>query len=377
MSTRSSASTSRRRSPDARRLTARDLNRATLARQLLLERSSLTPLAAIEQLAGMQAQVPRPPFLGLWTRLRTFARDDLTSLIASKQVVRATMMRATIHLVSTADYVRLRPALQTTLVALAGNLLRDRIAGVDLAPVIRTMKRLLPATFDEVRAGLAEAFPDHDTRALAYGLRCKLPLVLVPNDSRWSYAGNADFADAEKFLATRIAASAAADDLVLRYLAAFGPATVKDAARWSAMRDLVPVFERLRPQLVTFTDDRGRELFDLPDAPRPGPDVAAPVRLIPDYDNLGLAYDDRSRLVDDAHRGALCSKNGIIYPTFLVDGRVAGLWSLERTKTRATLTLRPFGKLPKPARTALIEEAERLLRFVEDDAPAFSVAVAA
>ena len=325
----------------------------------------------------MQAQVPRPPFVGLWTRLERFARTDLAHLIETKQVVRATMMRATIHLVTAADYVRFRPALHTTLIALAGNLLGTRIAGVDLRPVIRTMKRLLPATFDEVRAGLADAFPQHDTRALAYGLRCKLPLVLVPNRARWSYPGNADFADAETFLGTKIRETAAADELVLRYLAAFGPASVKDAARWSAMRDLVPVFERLRPQLVTFTDERGRELFDLPDAPRPGPDVVAPVRLIPDYDNLGLAYDDRSRLVDDAHRPALCSKNGIIHPTFLVDGRVAGLWSIERTKTHATLTLSPFGKLTRPVRTALTEEAERLLRFVEDDAPAIRVAVAA
>lgn len=377
MSTRSSASTWPRKKPESapRTLTPRDLNRALLARQLLLERSTLGPLQVIERLAGMQAQVPRPPFLGLWTRLAAFERADLHALLTSKQAVRATMMRGTIHLVSTADFRVWRPALQPALTSIWGSLLKDRVDGIDLAKLTAFARSKLPSNFATLRTELVKKFPKHDDRALGFSVRIHLPLVMVPTATKWSFPGNADFACAKTYLGRGVE-TGSLTDLVRRYLAAFGPASIRDAMCWSGIRKtdlLAPTFEALRPELVTFRDDRGRELFDLPDAPRPSADVPAPVRLIPEYDNLVLGHDDRSRIIDDAHRSALVTKNLVVPATFLVDGRVAGTWTSERTKKRATLTLAPFGKLAKPTKAVLEAEADALLRWTEDDATEFAI----
>jgi len=366
VSTRSSVSTSRRSKPD--RLTQRDLNRATLTRQLLLARSKLSPSAAIEQLAGLQAQVPRPPYLGLWTRLATFDRADLHTLIHDRAVVRATMMRGTIHLVTARDYLALRLALQPMLSA--G--LRRRVNNLDLDELTQLARKLLPATFRTVREGMTARFPNHHDRALGYAVQMHLPLVRVPTDTRWSYSGNALFAAADEWLGAAPAASGP-EALVLRYLAAFGPATPRDAQAWSGVRRLAPVFEALRDRLVVLRDVDNRELFDLPDAPRPSADLAAPVRFLPEFDNLLLAYADPSRVIDPARRPGLTTKNGLVAATFLIDGRVAGTWTMERIKARATLKLAPFGTLTKAALAALTAEGEALLRFVEPDATTFSV----
>ncbi len=367
---RCSVSTSRRsnRSSGA----AIDLNRATLARQLLLERTKVTPLAAIERLAGLQAQVPRPPFIGLWSRVPGFQPAHLAKLVHDRKAVRATMMRGTIHLVSAPDYLKLRGALQPMLSAGMRSILGKRVEGLDLDALTAHARELLPATFDAVRKGLTAKFPKHDDRALGYAVRMHLPLVLVPTDTRWGYPGNACFDDAERWLARAVAAPST-EALVLRYLAAFGPATVKDAQAWSGVRKLGEVFELLRDKLVVVQDAEGRELFDLPDAPRPSAEVPAPVRFLPEYDNLLLAYADHSRLIDPVQRPRLTTKNGIVAATFLVDGRVAGTWSLDRTKDKAVLSTAPFAKLPKSAQAAVHAEAEALLRWHEPDATSFTV----
>ena len=370
---RSSTSTSRTSSAEL--LTPRALGRATLARQLLLERSALTPLAAIEQLAGLQAQVPRPPFVGLWTRLARFTRDELHALITSHQVVRATMMRATIHLVSARDYLAWRPILQPVFTRAGAGRLHERAAHVDLKKLTAFARKHVPATFADLRTQLVTAFPEVDERALAYLVRLHLPLVMEPTETRWSYPGNARWAHAPTVLGAPLATAATADALVRRYLGAFGPASIKDAQVWSGDRTLRPVFERLRPSLRTFRDEAGRELFDLPAAPRPAEDTPAPVRFLPDYDNLMLAYDDRSRILDDAHRPSLTSANGIVYATYLVDGRIAGKWTLARVKRAATLTLIPYKKLVAGVRSELEREGDQLLRFVEPDATTFAVRV--
>ncbi len=373
MSTRSSSSTRPRRSkPEPGRLSLRDLNRATLARQLLLARAKTTPLAAIEQLAGLQAQVPRPPFLGLWSRVADFERADLHALIHARSVVRATMMRGTIHLVSARDYLALRLALQPMLSAAMRSILGKRVDNLDLDDLTKHARKLLPATFDTVRKGLTPRFPNHDDRALGLAVRLHLPLVLVPTDTPWSYPANAEFVPADVWFGTAPAA-AGPEALVLRYLAAFGPATARDAAAWSGLTKLGPVFEALRDQLVVLRDDEDRELFDLLDAPRPSADTPAPVRFLPEYDNLMLAYADHARVIDPVRRPALTTKNGIIAATFLVDGRVAGTWTMKRVKGRATLLLAPFGKLTKVAFSALAAEGEALLQFVEPDATTFVV----
>jgi winged helix DNA-binding protein len=354
----------------------RALNRATLARQLLLQRAALAPDVAVERLAGMQAQVARPPFIGLWTRLATFRREQLCEALLAKRVVRVTAMRRTLHLLSAADFVALRASLQPMLSAGMQSILRDRAASIDVAKLTAFAATKLPATFDVLRPLLAKKFPRSDERALGYAVRTTLPLVQVPTaDDRWAFPASAQFAAADAWLGRSIATDA--DDatphaLVRRYLAAFGPATVKDAQTWSGFRDLRPAFDALRPELVTFRDGV-RELFDLPDAPRPSADTDAPVRFLPDFDNLVLAHDDRRRIVSDEHRGQLVTKNLQVKATFLVDGFVAGTWKIERKKADAALVLSPFATLKKPVRAALDDEASALLRFVEDDATKFAV----
>jgi hypothetical protein len=208
---------------------------------------------------------------------------------------------------------------------------------------------------------------------MGYAVRTHLPLVQVPDQSRWGYPGAAEFALADAWLGVEVTSKGDLQGLVLRYLAAFGPATVKDAETWSYLGGLGPVFEALRPRLSVFKDEKGREVFDLPKAPRPDGDTPAPVRFLPDYDNLLLSHADRRRVVDDAHRKRLATKNLRLPPTFLVDGRVLGTWSVERKRAAATLVLQPFAPLGKQVKDELAGEGEALARFVEPDAQAVAV----
>jgi hypothetical protein len=357
-------------------LTRRQLNRATLARQMLLAREKITALRAIERLVGLQAQLARPPFTGLWTRLAKFKREDLIRLVLGRKVVRATLMRGTLHLMSAKDYVSLRAALQPALSAGMQSILRDRSQGLDIGRLVAAGRRYFdeePRTFDELRDLLRKKFPKGDERAMAYAVRMHLPLIQVPTEAEWGYPGAADFAVAESWLGEPIGTDASPHALILRYLAAFGPATVSDAQTWSGLHALKLPFEELRPKLETFRDERGRELFDLPKAPRPPEDTPAPVRFLPEYDNLILSHDDRTRFVAQEHRAAVFLPNLRVISTFLVDGFVAGTWKVERKKDMATLVIMPFATLPKRVRDELADEGDRLVRFIEDDAHEFKV----
>jgi hypothetical protein len=353
-------------------LSTRALNRALLARQMLLERHRIPALAAIERLVGLQAQVARPPFVGLWTRLRDFERSELATAFAERRVVRVTAMRATLHVMTAADYVALRGPLQPMLSRGMQSILKGRGATVDVAVLDREARKFFaksPATFDSLRGHLKKRFPNDDERAMAYAIRTHVPLVQVPTDATWGFPAAADFALADAWLSKTVSTEATSPGtLVRRYLAAFGPASAADVQAWSGMGGLRDVLESLRPALVTFRDERKRELFDLPDAPRPDPDTAAPVRFIPDFDNLVLAHDDRSRIMADAHRGKVTLKNLQVRATFLVDGIVAGTWKSERKRKAAVLVIEPFGTVAKRVRTELEEEGERLLGFLEEDA---------
>jgi winged helix DNA-binding protein len=373
------AGSSARRAPAAGSadvLTVRDLNRALLARQLLLARARMTPLAAIAQLVALQAQVARPPFVGLWTRLHGFQRPELSELLHDRRVVRATFLRGTLHLAAAADFLAFRPALQPMLSASFHAIMKDRAAGLDVAAVVAFAHTRLPATFEQLRPVLAQQFRAHDERALGHAVRTHVPIVQIPTGDPWAFPASAAFAAAETWLARACGAEPSAVALVRRYLAAFGPATIKDAQRWSGIADLAPAFAALRPELRSFRDDKRRELFDLPDAPRPPPDAVAPVRLIPDFDNLVLGHDDRRRIISDEHRPSLTTKNLLVKATFLVDGFVAGTWTIERARRAATLTLTPFAPLSRPTRAALEAEAEALLAFVEPDAETRAIDVA-
>lgn len=360
-------------------LSTRALNRATLARQLLLARERVTPLRAIERLAGMQAQLPRPPFVGLWSRVEGFRREDLIRLLERRTALRATMMRGTLHLVSTRDYLRLRAPIQPALDRMGGSVLGEREKGFDLDALLdeaRAFFEEAPRTFEALRVHLARRHPGEDLRAMAYAVRLRLPLVLVPAEARWGHPAAADFAVAASWLGKPLATSTDLRPVVRRYLAAFGPATPADAQTWSGLPALREVFEALRPELAVFRDERGRELFDLREAPRPSEETPAPVRLLPEYDNLLLSHADRSRVIADEHRAAVATPNLITLPTFLVDGRIAGTWRVTRKGKAATLTIAPFRPPSRKVRTELEAEAEALLRFVEEDAQAFELRVA-
>lgn len=353
-------------------LTTRQLNRATLARQMLLSREKTTALDAVERLAGLQAQLARPPFVGLWTRLEGFQRKDLLEPLRGHEIIRATAMRGTLHLMSAADYLALRGALQPMLIRGMQSILKERAQGLDMDALEAEARAFFggkPATFDALRNHLKAKHPQADERAMAYAIRMHLPLVQVPADDPWGFPAAADFALADSWLGRKVPkGEAPAHTLVRRYLAAFGPATPRDAQVWSGLQALRAAFEELRPELVTFRDERKRELFDLPDAPRPEEDSPAPVQFLPEFDNLVLAHDDRSRVIADEHRPRVTLKNLQVRATFLVDGFVAGTWKIERKRKTAALVLEPFGKLARKTVAELEREGDALLRFVEEDA---------
>ncbi len=344
---------------------------------MLLAREKVSAVAAVERLVGMQAQQPQPPFIGLWTRVEGFRREDLLRRLADRGVVRATLMRATLHLMSARDYLALRASLQPALTSAMRSILRDRLKDLNPEATLATARQCFeeqPRTFTELREALIKAFPKADERAMGYLARTHLPLVVVPGEAEWGYIADAPFAGAEAWLGKPLKANEAAQALVLRYLAAFGPATPADAQTWSALPKLQEVFDALRPKLQVFRDARKRELFDLPDAPRPAEDVPAPIRFLPGFDNLVLSHADRTRIIADEHRPRVITRNLQVLPSFLVDGFVAGTWTTSRRKQTATLTIFPFGRLPAAAKSDLAEEAGRLVRFIEHDASQFEVA---
>jgi hypothetical protein len=361
-------------------LSRRALARATLARQMLLARERLPALKAIERLVALQAQWPRPPFVGLWTRLQGFERSQLTSLLQKRQVVRATFVRATLHLVSAKDFLALRPSLQPMLDGGLMGVLRDRAKGLDPGRLAAQARRFLargPRTFEEVREHLANDAPGADVRAMGYAVRLSLPLVQVPTDtdSPWAFSNNPPFAVAEDWLGRPFPRDAGPlATLLLRYLAAYGPASLADMQAWSGFKGLREAVEALRPRLRVFRDEGKREVFDLPDAPRPSEDVTAPVRLVPEYDNLITARTD-DRFVAKADRPRVYLSALRIAATVLVDGHVAGTWGIERKKSAAVLTIVPFAPLAARAKQDALAEADVLLRFVEPDAATRDVRV--
>jgi hypothetical protein len=286
-------------------------------------------------------------------------------------------MRATLHLLGARDYAAFRPALQPVMERAARGL-RDRSAGLEIDRVLPAARRMLavPRPFNELRRLLQEQFPDVNDRALGYTVRTHLPLVMVPTGARWAFPSVADFTLADEWLGHPLPEDGTPEQLILRYLAAFGPATPADAQTWSGLQGLAQVFKSLRRELAVFRNERGRELFDLPGAPRPGDDVPAPARFLPEFDNLVLAHADRTRLLADEYRGALVTKNLRVRATFLWDGMVAGTWEMERRGATAALRMTPFRALPRGAGKALRTEAEALLHFAEDDAASVDVQVA-
>ncbi|MDQ3010544.1 MAG: winged helix DNA-binding domain-containing protein [Acidobacteriota bacterium] len=356
-------------------LKLRELNRATLARQMLLERETLAVPAAIERLVGLQAQLASAPYVGLWTRLKDFTREDMAKLIEDRTIIKATLMRGTLHLFTAEDYLRFRTTMQALLEAGAGAITKQFGAEFNLEKLLIEARKFIaakPRTFAEISEMVSELMPGVEVGPLRYSVRTHLPLVQVPIPTGWSYSSKPEFTLAESWIGQKISPKDNLPELVKRYLAAFGPASVTDAQTWLGMK-LKDTFEKLRPELQSYRDEGRRELFDLPDVKLPAEDVPAPVRFLPEFDNLLLSHSNRTRVVANEYQSKVYLPALRVAATILVDGFVRGAWKIEKTKTAATLVITPFEKLTKKDRTALAEEGERLLRFIESQAKSFEV----
>jgi hypothetical protein len=350
-------------------LSLRALNRATLARQMLLARRKLTAVQAVERLAGLQAQAPNPPYIGLWSRLEGFEREQLAEAMRRRRIVRMSTMRSTLHLMTAHDALAWRPLLEPVHQrGLLGNHKRA-LEGLDREAVVAAGRALLgekPHTSAELGQALGMRWKGRETASLAALIRNNLPLVHLPPAGSWNSHQSALLQPLGDWLGSVEAPRATQDDLLLRYLGAFGPATLADAGAWSGLTGWKAVAERLRPQLRVFVGEGGQELFDLPRAPRPDPDTPAPPRLVAEWDSLLLAHADRSRVLSEVHRARVFTVNGIVRGTVLLDGFVAGVWKIERAKNTATVVLEPFTRWSKADRLGVEEEALELLAFTSD-----------
>ncbi|MEV6238660.1 winged helix DNA-binding domain-containing protein [Lentzea sp. NPDC051838] len=332
------------------------LNRALIERQMLRERADIGAFAAIERLFGIQAQEPKSPYIGLWTRLNHFRPDELEDLLVSRYVVRILLMRGTIHLVSAVDALTLRPHMQLRLDReLQSGPFAKHLRGLDLDAVAEAGRKILeedPQGTADAGKQLKQLWPDREHTVLGNALRNKLALVQLPPRGLWHQSGRAVCTTMESWL-DQEQHPMPLERLVLRYLKAFGPATVMDAQQWSGLTRLTDTFEALRPQLETFRNEAGKELFDLPDAPRPDPETSLPVRLLPEFDNILLAHADRRRVIADDRLGVVIGGK----PTVLVDGYVVATWSMAKDKT---ISVDYLDKLPKSRQKAVAEECDRL-----------------
>lgn len=359
-------------------LSAKALNRATLARQLLLSKAELTAVEAVEQLYGLQAQAPTPPYFALWARLNQFASDDLSKLILDRRAVRIVLMRGTVHLVTAADALALRPLTQPIMDRdLTQNALHaGELAGLDFDELGEHARAVLaegPLSNARLGARLAERYPDRDPGSLAYAARDLLPLVQVPPRGVWGRSGQPTYATVETWLGRPLETDPSPEQLVRRYLAAYGPATVADVQTWSGLTKLGEVVERIRPSLRTFRTEGGRELVDLPDAPRPAEDRPAPPHLLGGFDQMFLSYADRTRVLSDDHRKELVRTRSGARGAVLVDGRFAGVWDLITNRTEAAVAIEPWAELTASERDALVPVAGELLRFAEPGADSHDV----
>ena len=367
----------KRAASDAPILTLRELNRAALARQMLLERASVPVVTAIERLAALQAQWAPSPYIALWSRLKNFERESLWSAIEKKHtVIRARLMRGTLHLVSAQDFYAYAVATQD-LQRGAWNRLQVG-QGVDPKAVATLAVAFArePRAKEDVVAHLTErlgSFGGPYKWLIWRFVSAHADLVSAPPGGHWAYGGtDAPYVAARHWIASgsRPAEDDALQLLIHRYLAAFGPASLADIAQFAGQvpARIRPVLARLAPSLRHFTDEQGRPLFDLPRAPRPPADTKAPVRFLPRYDELLIGYEHRDRVIAAKHRAAVYTKNALIEAVFLVDGVAAGTWALVTTKADAVVSIRPFGALARADRAAATREGEALARFMAPDA---------
>jgi hypothetical protein len=348
-------------------LSLREMNRWTLARQMLLERTHIDAVTAIERLAGMQAQHSPSPYIGLWSRLYAFQRAELQAALLADEVFKATLMRGTLHLISARDHDRYRTATHSKHHAYSKMVQTLSEMGVDVdairAAVVTAVavQRLRRREIEElVRPRIPPDVPEYaawSTVALSGDL------VNAAEDAHFGYFGGGRFRPAPP---RACELSDALRHMAQAYFAAFGPATRADLSQWSGepVAAFSEVLESLN--LVTFRAEDGRTLLDLPDAPRPVADTPAPVRFLPKWDNVLLAYERRERILPEPYRRIVIRKNGDVLPTFLVAGMVAGTWDAP-LRGRAILTLTPLQTIAGAQRAEIEEEGSRLLAWLRPD----------
>jgi hypothetical protein len=350
--------------PLPRVLSKRALNRALLERQLLLRRRRMAALDAVERLVALQSQVPRDPYVALWSRVQPFRAETLSDALEERRAVRMTHLRGTLHLVTARDAVGLRALVQPAIdgVIFGSSPLRRAAGSVDVDELLAALRGWLevrPHTRSELVKEIAARWPNVDADSLGYAMYA-LPTLQVTPRGLWRRSGRSAFTTMEAWLGASPDPAADVDALVLRYLAAFGPATPADAQYWSGVPGLGEVFDRLRPRLRTVRGEDGRELFDVPRAPLPDPDVPAPVRFLPEYDNVTIGHKDRTRIVPEG----IPRFTEIGWGSVLVDGTVAARWRLFEAKTSATLRIEPFRRLTRTEGADTREEAGRLATFL-------------
>lgn len=349
-------------------LNRRALNRALLARQMLLRREQQSAANAIEHLVGLQAQNPLDPYYALAARLDAFRPAELADLLTEREVVRIAVMRATIHLVTARDCLAVSPLMQPVLAATLQSAFGRQLDGIDRDEVAATGREWLaaePRTTRELRRLLRERWPEHDAEPLSYAVRYLLPLVQVPPRGVWGLDRQPMpvVTPADTWLGVPFDAAPSPDEVVLRYLAAFGPASNADIRTWSRLTGVSEITERLRPRLRTFQVEDGRELFDVADGLLPDPDTPAPPRFLPEFDNVFLSHEDRARIIDPAvHVAGITVERTV--RKLLIDGFVRAEWTLTQADGDATLKIESHGPLSSTEQAAVEAEAAGLVELV-------------
>ncbi len=355
-------------------LSTQQLNRTLLARQHLLERQRLDSKTAINTLLALQSQIPNPPYIGLWTRLQGFAKNQLTELLETRQVVRAPWIRSTLHLVTAEDHQRFQAVIQPALARGLRSFFGGRGKDLDIEKLIEIAKPYLEAetpAIGALRDKLLEQEPQQNKEAMAYAVRSYLPLVQIPPSGTWGVGTRATYTTAESWLGK--AAPADLPALFRRYLAAFGPASIMDFQTWTGMTRLKPQLAPSLKQLVTYRDQAGQELYDLPDHGINDQDSPAPLRFLPEYDNILIAHKDRGRILPPAHRKKVFVSAGRVLGSVLIDGFVGAIWKAQRSKSEALLQVTLFDRQGDVLLEAIEAEGLALLRFIEDEAAAYRV----
>jgi hypothetical protein len=342
----------------------RQLNRTYLRRQLLLEPDARPVSDVVAHLVAVQAQEVDAPYIGLWTRMAAFRHDDLTTALAGRDVVRGGLLRGTQHITTGTDYRWLRPLITQRIGRAGLSAFAKPLAGLDLDELSTVGRKILAGqvlTRPALAKRLGELYPDRQPMPLAWALQHQLAMIHPPPTGTWRRRGHVSCALAEDWLGGPLEDNPTVRTLLRRYLASCGPASATDLQNWTGLRKLRGDVEALRGELTVYHDESGRELFDLPELSLADPDEPAPVRFLPEFDNLVLSHEDRTRIISDADRARVCPGYSVVRATFLVDGFVAGTWMIQGDVVR----VEPFRRLTTTESEQVLARAEPLLRFLQ------------